>query len=133
MTIKVLERRDYHGCELRKEELTDADTGLLDDESMTWEMVYAPDGGLVGPESEAYELVVKRGILPERRKPEFSGCSVGFSERDQKWYGWSHRGAHGFSIGSQYFAEFGDEDKGRIIANLDEARESAYRFSEAVN
>ena len=28
-------------------------------------------------------------------------CSIGWSEKDQKWYGWSHRAIFGFTIGSK--------------------------------
>ena len=35
------------------------------------------------------------------RTPESNVCSVGFSERDQKWYGWSHRARAGFGIGDK--------------------------------
>ena len=27
------------------------------------------------------------------------GVGLGFSEKEQKWYGWSHRAIHGFGIG----------------------------------
>jgi hypothetical protein len=27
-------------------------------------------------------------------------CSIGFSEKEQKWYGWSHRAIYGFAPGS---------------------------------
>jgi hypothetical protein len=33
-------------------------------------------------------------------------CSIGFSEREQKWYGWSHRAIFGFGIG--YVVSEGD-------------------------
>jgi hypothetical protein len=28
-------------------------------------------------------------------------CSIGFCEKEQKWYGWSHRAIYGFGIGSK--------------------------------
>lgn len=39
----------------------------------------------------------------------FDNCkvaSIGFSEKEQKWYGWSHRAIYGFGIG--YIAKDGD-------------------------
>lgn len=43
----------------------------------------------------------EHGIVPEKIKPEYSVCSIGFSEKEQKWYGWSHRAIYGFGVGSQ--------------------------------
>jgi hypothetical protein len=37
----------------------------------------------------------------QKRTPESNVCSIGFSERDQKWYGWSHRAYAGFGIGDK--------------------------------
>lgn len=42
----------------------------------------------------------EHGIVPEKRKPEHCVCSIGFSEKEQKWYGWSHRAIYGFGVGS---------------------------------
>lgn len=42
----------------------------------------------------------KHGIKPELRKPHHNVPSIGFSEKEQKWYGWSHRAIYGFGIGS---------------------------------
>ena len=28
-------------------------------------------------------------------------CTIGFCEREQKWYGWSHRAIYGFGIGDE--------------------------------
>jgi len=36
----------------------------------------------------------QHGINPERDE------SIGFSEQEQKWYGWSHRAIYGFGVGS---------------------------------
>ena len=37
----------------------------------------------------------------EKLLPEPDVCSIGFSEKEQKWYGWSHRAIYGFGIGSK--------------------------------
>ncbi len=134
MTIEILSREDYHGCELRKERLTGEDAGLPEGESMEWEMVYAPDGGLVGPVKEAYVIIVEKGIMPQRRRPDLTGCSVGYAKRDQRWYGWSHRAAFGFAVGDLYFNDFTDHARTvRRITTLGEARYSAYQFAKAVS
>ena len=60
---------------------------------------YAPDGGYIGLQDFA-DMLEERGIQPQRRTPEMPVCSIGFCEREQKWYGWSHRAMCGFGIGS---------------------------------
>ena len=39
-------------------------------------------------------------INPEPSRPDHDYCSIGFCEKEQKWYGWSHRAMYGFGIGS---------------------------------
>lgn len=41
----------------------------------------------------------EHGIKPQKADPSHSACSIGFSEKEQKWYGWSHRAMCGFGIG----------------------------------
>ena len=43
-------------------------------------------------------FLVRRGIAPELI-PGNRVCSIGFCDREQKWYGWSHRAIYGFGIG----------------------------------
>jgi len=59
---------------------------------------YTPTGAYIGDEEWAKKLE-ERGIVPELREADHSVCSIGFCEREQKWYGWSHRAIHGFAIG----------------------------------
>jgi len=54
----------------------------------------------IGDYKWAHQLIVKRGIMPEKRDPSHCVCSIGFNEKEQKWYGWSHRAIYGFGIGS---------------------------------
>jgi len=44
-------------------------------------------------------MLADRGIKPELAHPDHKTCSIGFSEKTQKWYGWSHRAICGFKIG----------------------------------
>ena len=68
-----------------------------------------PDGWYIGDSKWAYRLCKVRGIKPEPREPScFSSnagrgrtCSIGFCEKEQKFYGWSHRAIYGFGIGSK--------------------------------
>jgi hypothetical protein len=60
---------------------------------------YTPDGAYLGDSVWAYRLCKVRGIKPELRTPHSNVCSIGFCEREQKWYGWSHRAMWGFGVG----------------------------------
>lgn len=61
---------------------------------------YTPEGHYIGNEEWAKKLE-ELGIVPELRTPTSNVCSIGFCEREQKWYGWSHRAMYGFGVGSQ--------------------------------
>jgi len=61
---------------------------------------YNREGDWIGDPRWAYRLAKKWGIYPQKRKPEHDICSIGFSERKQRWYGWSQRAIKGFGIGS---------------------------------
>ena len=63
---------------------------------------YTPEGDYIGDSKLAHLLCVKYGIAPEISPgncPETTVCSIGFSKKNNKWYGWSHRAIHGFTIG----------------------------------
>lgn len=70
--------------------------GIPDDALMP--MAYTLDGHYIGTEEWAKQFD-ERGIAPEPRDPRHDVCSIGFCEREQKWYGWSHRAMHGFTVG----------------------------------
>lgn len=55
----------------------------------TLQQAFSLDGGYIGSLETADRLVEGYGIIPERVADE-KVCNVGFSERDQVWYGWSH-------------------------------------------
>lgn len=58
------------------------------------------DGGYVG-DPETALMLLRKGIAPQLAKPSNNTCSIGFCERQKKWYGWSHRAMYGFGIGSK--------------------------------
>lgn len=63
-------------------------------------------------------------FLADREITEQLTHGVGFSKKDNKWYGWSHRAIYGFTIGSTC-------KKGDVHyrgSNLDELEEDAVRF-----
>lgn len=61
---------------------------------------YNASGHYIGNEENARYICEERGIAPELAKPTDRVCSVGFCEKEQKWYGWSHRAMFGFGVGS---------------------------------
>lgn len=79
----------------------------------------------------------KMGLIPD---PNPHRGSIGFSEKEQKWYGWSHRAMYGFGIGDtvkagDVIATAGDRalPVGFTAKTLEDARRMAEAFSEAVS
>jgi len=56
---------------------------------------------LVEKESAHQKFLDKHGIVPEKADPSHSVCSIGYSEKEKKWYGWSHRAVNGFKVGDK--------------------------------
>lgn len=54
-------------------------------------------------------------------KKNRNGC-CGFSEKEQKWYGWTHRGIRCFGVGDSYFNYL----RGKGAKNLDECKQLAF-------
>ena len=62
------------------------------------------------------------------------GGSIGFSEKEQKWYGWSHRAIYGFGIGSKIKkGDCGYKGKAWTAKTLDDAKQMAKDFADAVS
>jgi len=78
---------------------------------------YNLQGEWIGESRFAYRLFHRRGIYPEKSDPEHCVCSIGFSERLQKWFGWSHRAICGFGIGDRVFEEKYGNDHTPFIAH----------------
>lgn len=57
------------------------------------------DDSYIGDSKFANQLK-KRGIVPQSHSDN-DVASIGFSEKEQKWYGWSHRAIYGFGIGDK--------------------------------
>ena len=112
---------------------------------------YTPNGDYIGSPKNAYYLIIKRGIKPEKANPTHNVCSIGFCEKEQKWYGWSHRAIFGFGIGSkveegdccassgyteEYLAEHPDDDLslpvGFVAKDLIDAKRMAIAFANSV-
>ena len=63
----------------------------------------------------------KHGIKSEKSDPSHSVHSIGFSEKEQKWYGWSHRAIKSFCIGSAY--------KNKTASTIAQAKQFAIAFA----
>lgn len=98
MKVKaVLGVRHYKaGYEIREEVIDDSDCG---GDGFTMKRAYTPDGHYIGDSKQGYRLCKKRGIAPELAYPDNNVCCIGFCEKEQKWYGWSHRLMNGFGVG----------------------------------
>ena len=85
------------GYEIREElwKLDENDPGTI------MRQAYTPTGDYIGDTKFAHRLCSTRGIKPEKADANHCICSIGFCEKEQKWYGWSHRAIFGFGIGSQ--------------------------------
>lgn len=110
-------------------------------QSVYVDAAYTKDDKYIGDPKMARFLKDKYGIDKfELRTPESNICSIGYSPRNQKWYGWSHRAICGFGIGDKVFDEtFGNDmtpyvsHGHRDIQNMEDAKESAGNFAEYVS
>ena len=60
--------------------------------------------------------------------------SIGFSEKEQKWYGWSHRAIYGFGVGSKVKkGDCGYKGKTWTAKTLDDAKQMAKDFADGVS
>lgn len=68
----------------------------------------------------------KYGITEtEKHTPGSQVHSIGFSPKNQKWYGWSHRAVYGFGIGSKVK----EGDSGFVPSNKEEFMQSLKRWN----
>ena len=83
-------------------------------------------GDYIGP-VDLRGFLDKHSIDPEMEDEKSSSCTIGWSEKEGKYYGWSHRGQRGFAIGDLTFA--GDSE----IQSIEGARSSAVCFARRVS
>lgn len=89
----------------------------------------------IGNIEDADFLCKELGIRPETISDKHSVCSIGYSEKDEKYYGWSHRAIHGFKIGDKVkkgdvaaeYLEIGFEAKTK-----EDTKEMAIAFAKGV-
>jgi len=82
----------------------------------------------------------KHGIIPQKAHSSHNVHSIGFSEKEKKWYGWSHRAVVGFGIGDKIFEpNFGDDNTpfvkhgSKVIKNMTDAENAARAFAKYVS
>lgn len=163
---KLIARRQ--GYELwRERSLVEFDVGIISDPNpdgsleefaeqidgrhiVEVEIAYTPDGAYIGNEKTAEFLIHNKGIMPELMLGA-KVCSIGFCERERKWYGWSHRAIYGFKIGDvakegdcvcssgwldDYLAEHPEKDLSLPVGfeakTLDDCKRMAIAFAESV-
>jgi len=59
---------------------------------------YLPGGGYIGDPAWANKLD-SMGIQPELINDRKKTANIGFCEKEQRWYGWSHRAMASFGVG----------------------------------
>lgn len=96
---KVLKTVHYKAYDVRHEVIDGEEHGCAD---VTLKSAYSKSGEYIGSARDAFRLANRHGIVHfEKRTPKSSGCSIGWSPKDGKWYGWSHRAVYGFKPGSK--------------------------------
>lgn len=94
--------------------------------SVVMRSAYSKKGDYIGTAVFAFRMVNVHGIRSfEKAKPNDNICTIGYSPGNNKWYGWSHRGIHGYGIGSQY-------KKARAV-NLTQAKRFAAAFADSIS
>lgn len=95
----------------------------------------AHDGSYIGSERDAKFLCDNKGIRPEKSKDENEVASIGYSSKDRKWYGWSHRAIYGFKPGDKVSEGDAIEgvDPGFEVKTEDDARTVAIAFASSVS
>ncbi len=97
------------------------------EETYTVESILNKGGDYAGAADSARRFFDKHAIAPEMRTENSGVCTIGWSERDQKYYGWSHRAFHGYAIGDR------SSDGTCRVETKAQARESAAAFAEDVS
>lgn len=121
----------YHGKE-----------GLPKEKALDMTVAYNHDGYYIGDSKSAHFYCNKLGIKPEPPSKDAYVCNNGYCEKDEKWYGWSHRAIVGFKIGDKLFdskfkgatertkfTEYGS----KTITTKEEARQAAINFAAYVS
>ncbi len=148
--MTVLKTRRYKaGYEVRLELHDGKEYGCDDFECRS---AYTHAGDYIGNPKDAFYLCRTRGIKPEKAEGDHNTCSIGFSEKEQKWFGWSHRAIYGFQPGhvvkegdcaaeedliEEYLKDHPEERRalpvGFTAKTMDDARKMAIAFAASVS
>ena len=137
--IKVLEEKEYDSFIHRKELI---DTSEYGEKEIIIDSCYSKKNGEYVGDIKTALYLQKKGISDfEKVSQSWCICSIGFCEKEQKWYGWSHRAIFGFGIGDKLFDEnFTDKEDvlfsehgDTTITTLEQAKQAAKNFSESVS
>ena len=105
----MLSERNFRkeGYVIRQELWDDREYGGV---GLFMSQAYTLSGAWIGDTNTANYLCRKKGIAPEKKNKTIDICTIGYSERDKKYYGWSHRALCGFAIGDKIFqTRFGND------------------------
>lgn len=113
--------------------------------------VYNKDNKYVGDLELFKTLVKKYGITKIQTYNDNNVCSIGFNEKENRWYGWSHRAIHSFGVGDEvkehdltntsgyldsYIKEHPEKDLSLPVGfkakNLEDAKRMAIAFADSV-
>ena len=138
--LQVLSERKTKAGYIQKKEIWD-DSEYGGDGKLEVKNAYTPNGDWIGDYREARFLCVKKGLTSlQKSHPNHCCCSIGFNEKEQKWYGWSHRAICGFGIGDKIFTQRFGNDKTKFVKHgkvtikkLHQAKLAAKRFADYVS
>ena len=123
--VEVLNKENYFedGYQIRHERVGGT---LFGNDTIDMEVAYNYEGDYIGDRGMA-QMLARLGIKAERASDSHKVCSIGYSEKSGKYYGWSHRAIFGFPIG------YKDSDTEQEITSFEEQREKAINFAQSVS
>lgn len=113
--------------------------GLSGSETFEMKSAYTHDGNYIGNVEDAEYICNTKGIHPQLVTEGNNTCSIGKSDKDGKWYGWSHRAMFGFKKGSVIksgdigFQEDRNFGASYILKSEEDAKNMAMLFAEDVS
>lgn len=130
---KVISEKDK-GDYILKEVETNIGLSSKDEPTSLTYAVSKIDGCYIGDEKTA-KMLAEKGIAPERADDGYDVCSIGYSEKERKWYGWSHRAIQGFGIGdsAETLSPWGSTSSNKKIETDEEAKKAAIDFADSVS
>lgn len=88
-------------CDITSEDINTKEHGGSEDKPIIMYSCRSKiDGGYIGTPENAWEYIKELGLsLIQKANPKNNVCSIGFNEKEERWYGWSHRAIASFGIG----------------------------------